>query len=122
MTANPTPSELAQRVAELPELPEPDDYLSGDDGFNCVGVVDVFVVSKMHSYALAAQDKYAAPLIERITELERQLAETRRVIAADSYAATFQSLGQYRTALLKLLPAAIARSNGQSDQQQNGEV
>ena len=35
--------------------------------------------------------------------LEARIAEIKRLIANDAYAMTFQSLGQYRSALLKAL-------------------
>jgi SepF-like predicted cell division protein (DUF552 family) len=174
MTANPTPAELAQRIAELPEpiglIVGRRSTPAGTREFWGYFADSYDGDKKERAYSadqvIAAQDKHAAPLIERIKELERQLAEanvreakdynelldamnevkaenvrltlkgaelerrnaglvetileTRRAIADDSYAATFQSLGQYRTALLKLLPAALARSNGQSEKANGG--
>jgi hypothetical protein len=61
MTANTT--DLAQRIAELPELQEPEGEARG---------CRFHTEPQMHSYAIAAQDKYAAPLIERIKELAQR--------------------------------------------------
>jgi hypothetical protein len=63
MTADTTTDQ--QRIAELPELPEP---FAG-----CVDVWPEYTADMMHSYALAVQ----APLIERIKELEREIARLK---------------------------------------------
>lgn len=39
------------------------------------------------------------------------LAELRKVIASDMFAITFQSLGQYRSALLKSIDAAMKKEH-----------
>lgn len=62
-----------QRIAELPELPR--HYRLLVNGTSLEPATPVYAAYQMHSYAIEAQDKYAAPLIERIKELEKQNAE-----------------------------------------------
>lgn len=47
-----------------------------------------------------------------LVDVLRRLDETRQLIADNGFACTFQSLGQYRTALLKSIDATTAVSRG----------
>lgn len=68
MTAN---TDLAQRIAELPELPPYDYYVTLENGDD----YGVWSIGTMKA-ALAAQ----APLVERIKELEAVLREARETL------------------------------------------
>jgi hypothetical protein len=68
----------------------------------------------LRAVALLIQEGYAGhtkPTPEQTKEFARgivvlcdELESTRRLVADDSFAASFQTFGQYRTALLKMLP------------------
>jgi hypothetical protein len=65
-----------------------------------------------HTVAAARAIEAAATteLRERLAKVQAERDELRALIANDAHACTFQSLGQYRTALL----AAIARTEGEA--------
>lgn len=54
--------------------------------------------------------RVAAAELRRLSKIEADNEALRRLIADDGYAMTFQTMGQYRTALLK---AMAARPGGQ---------
>ena len=63
-----------------------------------------------------ANERNAAPeerpwlLFNHARAVEEQLESLRRLVADDAWAATFQSLGQYRTALLREIDTDIGQA------------
>jgi hypothetical protein len=118
--SNPTPTQLAQRIAELPPKPDAFDiwHETDDDcGAWARPSRPVYDSKQMDAYAIAAQDKYAAPLIERIKELEAVLREAREALqfANDSpgggISDTIWMMHRPET-LFDFLDAALATSKG----------
>lgn len=89
----------------MPPLPEP--YSAA----TALGLDNLHTADVVHAYAKA----YAAPLIARVAELQAERSALTQgadgfygLLNDDSYAMSFQTMGQYRTALLKAIDAAIA--------------
>lgn len=76
-----------------------------------------------YAAAVAAWNRRPAPSTSKEAATD-PLAELRRLIADDAYAMTFQTFGQYRTALLKAadkLAASVGtQSNGGGEVDSNG--
>ncbi len=63
------------------------------------------------SVAAKTAERYTVPLYTQPVG-NAELASIRNIVRDDAYAITFQSLAQYRTALLKAIDAAIAKAEG----------
>lgn len=129
-----------QRIAELPELPEPmeiiwpelhshalgcgvedrgihDRYEAAEYGWQD-GVdkaaecvpEDIYDADTLRSYALAAQ----APLIERIAELEKALGAAQSALRSYQYG---NSSTEFAKGIADICGTVLAQSNGQSEQQ-----